>query len=101
MGLISRVSSRTYRFFCNPHQKPSTNPQLTLKKWLTENPEPSSAETYPGAPPKTCSSRCPNSRTRPTSKSQPTEKPAGHEDSASSSSTPLKSANKLWRVPKV
>merc|ERR1719162_2946712 len=36
-----------------------------------------------------------------TSKSQPTEKPADHEDSASSSSTPLKSANKLYRPPKV
>merc|ERR1719162_2941068 len=36
-----------------------------------------------------------------TSKSQPTERPADHEDSASSSSTPLKSANKLYRPPKV
>merc|ERR1712238_251875 len=93
MGLISRVSSRTYRF---------TKLQLThFQKWPIENPEPSFAETFHGTPPRTCSSLSHNSRTLLTSKSQPTEKPADHEDSASSSSTPLKSANKLYRPPKV
>merc|ERR1712127_777056 len=93
MGLISRVSSRTYRFLILKNK--------LFSKWLTENPEPSSAETSHGTPPKTCSSLCRNSRTRLTSKSQPTERPADHEDSASSSLTPLKSANKLYRPPKV
>merc|ERR1712071_509296 len=98
MGLISRVSSRTYRFLIFILKK---NQQTFFSKWLTENPEPSSAETSHGTPPKTCSSLCRNSRTLLTSKSQPTEKLADHEDSASSSLTPLKSANKLCKPPKV
>merc|ERR1712127_438469 len=94
MGLISRVSSRTYRFLKN---------SLTFffSKWLTENPEPSFAETCHGTPPKTCSSLCRNSRTRLTSKSQPTEKLADHEGSASLNLTPLRNANKLCNQPKV
>merc|ERR1712127_1181535 len=93
MGLISRVSSRTYRspyYFKNPK----------FSKWLTENPEPSFAETSHGTQPKKTSSPLLNSRTLLTSKSQPTERPADHEDSASSSSTPLRNVNKLWLPPK-
>merc|ERR1712071_707954 len=93
MGLISRVSSRTYRYFLKtPTNLPS--------KWLTENPEPSFAETSHGALPKICFLPFLLSRTLLTSRSQLIERPADHEDSASSNLTPLKNAKKLCKTPK-
>merc|ERR1712127_793767 len=93
MGLISRVSSRTYRLYFHFKKLQLTH----YSKWLTENPEPSFAETFHGTLLKICSSPFHNSRMLLTSKSQPTEKPADHEDSASSNSTPPKNANKLCK----
>ena len=92
--VLKKKSIFTVSDFISPLKTltPPTHP-----KWLTENPEPSSAETYHGTLLKICSSPFPNSRTLLTSKSQPTEKPAGHEDSASSNSTPPKNASKLWQ----
>merc|ERR1712071_318778 len=93
MGLISRVSSRTYRLYFHFKKLQLTH----YSKWLTENPEPSFAETFHETLLKICSSPFHNSGMLLTSKSHPTEKPADHEDSASSNSTPPKNANKLCK----